>query len=99
MGYRALVRLQLRRAYATLAPRPPAFADTFLYHKDSSCAMWALVQLLHAADKSTRPSHSADVQFLQPSRLLLDPSLTKGVDLVWKLTIHTVSAIADIVST
>ena len=98
MGYRALVRLQLRRAYATLAPRPPAFADISLYHSGSSYGAWVLVQLLHAADESALASHSTEDQFSQPSRVLLDPALVAVVDRGRTFMMHSVFPIADIVS-
>jgi len=88
----------LLQAFATLAPRPPAFADIFLYHRDSSLGTLALVQLLHAADESSRTSCSTEDRFLLPSSVLLDPALAKIVDMGLRYVMQAVCAIADIVS-
>ena len=86
------------RALATHASRPPAFADIFLYHRDSSFRTWALLQLLHAADEPYRACRSTEDLFSQSSKVLLDPTSTEVVDPSRKFMMNAVSAIAGIVS-
>ena len=86
------------RVLTTKASRPPAFADTFLYHSDTSFGTWALLQHRYAADESLRTCRSTDDEFSQPLRALRDPASTEIVALGRKFMMHAMGAIAGIAS-